>query len=308
MEPQGQPADNDSDEQIVALTLPSIFIPGASISWPTGESTPAPVQTATDWQKLAVYSDWSEMHALSAGVTLGRISEIMGRASAAGEQLSLAWIYSQDAARWLEHDHSLARDFAVRSLAEVTGYYCLGAAHGVANITLRTLLLSSEAAEVINNTKLYRRAAGFMPYDSNRSAWPSFNEDLTTALTAAAAAVANKPVAVTELVSTVTGLRSDPRWRALEARRHEDFHRWRPQSIAGGAAPTNPWTTSGQSKRLTIYGRSRHRPLPPETLATEATAGMEALAEAMGHWLETWYDATPALGVTLFTRSEEQSN
>jgi hypothetical protein len=42
------------------------------------------------------------------------------------------------------------------------------------------------------------------------------------------------------MADRVVALTKDPRWVALTSRRHVDFHRWRPQSVAGGVATFNP--------------------------------------------------------------------
>lgn len=73
--------------------------------------------------------------------------------ASAGEQLGLAGTCEQDARRWLDPDgrRPPGWQMAPRALAEITGYYALGAAHGLANVTLRTLLCDRAAAQVIND-------------------------------------------------------------------------------------------------------------------------------------------------------------
>jgi hypothetical protein len=84
------------------------------------------------------------------------------------------------------------------------------------------------------------------------------------------------------MADRVVALTRDPRWVALTSRRHVDFHRWRPQSVAGGVATFNPWeqAADGNSK-LTMYGTSRHQPPDAAALMHEASAGLAALTEAM---------------------------
>src|SRR5690349_7829576 len=84
--------DVDDGRDIVALALPSIFISDVSTKAP--EPAPEVAEVAMAWQKLALYQETVESAVLK-GVQPGRMAEIVGRAAAAGEQLSLAWTYSE---------------------------------------------------------------------------------------------------------------------------------------------------------------------------------------------------------------------
>ena len=71
-----------------------------------------------------------------------------------------------------------------------------------------------------------------------------------------------------------------------------DFHRWRPQSVDGGVATSNPWEqTADGNFQLTMYATSQHQPPDTEEVVQEASDGLEALAEAMSDWLAAWPDA-----------------
>lgn len=95
----------------------------------------------------------------------------------------------------------------------------------------------------------------------------------------------------------------DPSWRALTARRDVDFHRWRPQSVAGGTATTNPWKTIEGGLSLSRGGPAGHQPPDPRALVQEATAGLQVLAQTMNRWLDIWLAALKDLGTPVFTTS-----
>jgi hypothetical protein len=125
------------------------------------------------------------------------------------------------------------------------------------------------------------------------------NEKLATLLRTAAAA-AEQPTA-DRIADRVVALTQNPRWVALTSRRHVDFHRWRPQSVAGGVATFNPWerATDG-SHKLTMYATSQHQPPDTKHLVQEASDGLQALVEAMSDWMAGWPDALRDLDVPLF--------
>jgi hypothetical protein len=83
----------------------------------------------------------------------------------------------------------------------------------------------------------------------------------------------------------VDKLAKDPSWNALTTRRHEDFHRWRPQGISGGVAPEDPWEYGPGFASLTGYAQSQYKPLNPSTLVTEAQERLEALGT---QWASGW--------------------
>jgi hypothetical protein len=129
------------------------------------------------------------MHGATHRLPKGRLSELIGRIAATGEQLGLAWTCEQDMRSWLEPSAPKEERFAVssRALAEITGYYAISAGHGIANVTLRTLLVHSGAAAIINQDKDLKRAKGFAPFSTIPAAWVPLNEKLATLLQTAAA-------------------------------------------------------------------------------------------------------------------------
>ena len=293
-----EPADDGTGE-ISALVLHSLF--SGVGPRPVPRPLPRTVQTAIDWQEVGGHATWSELHGARHRLPKGRLSELIGRIAATGEQLGLAWTCEQDMRLWLDPRAPKGDRWSVsaRALAEITGYYALSAGHGLANVTLRTLLVHPGAAAVINQDKILKKAKGFEPFGTIPDAWVSLNGKVATLLQNAAAA-AEQP-SVNRMVDHVVALTQDPRWIALTSRRHVDFHRWRPQSVPGGVATFSPWeqAADGNSK-LTMYGTSQHQPPDTQQLIREASDGLKTLAEAMSDWMATWPDALRDLGVPLF--------
>lgn len=293
-------ADDPKEQgRLVAIVLPTLF---------AGPATDASVrdkriiETAQEWQKMSVWAHMVEIHGMTHGIPEGRLTETIGRMAATGEQLGLASTCSRDARRWLaQPSDTISGPIAARSLAEITGYYTLSSGHGLANITLRTLLLDVSAAASLNAK--YKEAAGFPPFTDDRAAWRPLSHQLVEALRNAAQVV-QQPT-VSSLVGVLADLVTDPRWIALEARRGADFHRWRPQSIAGGVPQKSPWSQLPHGQRSMTVGISNGF-VPPdhEALVTEADDALDALTAAMDEWMALFPSATRDLGVPLFATEE----
>ena len=98
----------------------------------------------------------------------------------------------------------------------------------------------------------------------------------------------------------------DPRWIALDNRRSTDFHRWRPQSVAGGVPQTNPWEPLPNGQHVMTVRVSNGYTVPDdEALVREADHALDALADAMDQWLEQFPLVTRDLGVPLFATMEK---
>ncbi len=295
-EPSGR-----EDVEITAELLSSLSSGVDPEPWP--KTLPLAAQVAMDWQNLGPRSTFAEVHGRAAGLPQGRLAEIIGRIAAAGEQLGLAWTHEQDMLRWNHPDarNRQARTLAARSLAEIVGYYAISAGHGLTNITLRTLLIHEDAATVINGK--YQGAKGFEPYADTRDAWRPLNERGAELLQQAAGVTAQP--ATIRLADLVADLTQDPRWVTMAGRRDVDFHRWRPRSVTGGVATSNPWeVTEGGAFQLRAYVTSQHRPPNTDLLMQEASAGLAAVSEAMRDWLTTWPAALRSLGVPVFTQDQ----
>lgn len=159
-----------------------------------------------------------------------RIVEIHGLMGAIGEQLGLAWTAEQDVQRLMQtrsgRDGTHHR-LVARAQAELAGYFVLGAAHSLANLVLRVLLLNADAAAAL--ARAFERANGFPAGSDDRDAWPTLNDRLLSALRRAASASANS--AMSRAVDFVESFDKGDALRALDARRGMDYHRRRPQSV-----------------------------------------------------------------------------
>ena len=291
----------DSQPELTAQVLSTLSSGVAPGPW--GDPLPPTVTTALDWQNTGVHATFAEFHGATHSLPQGRLSELIGRIAAGGEQLGLAWTCEQDMLRWLD-PAARARDgfsASARALAEMAGYYAISAGHGLANVTLRTLLIGPNAAAVIN--KDYKNAGGFTPFTKISYAWLPLNETVATKLHGAAVASGCPEVAL--MTGLVRDLTVDPHWQALMDRRHVDFHRWRPQSVSGGVPTSNPWEAAvdGDGSSLTIYGNSQYEPPDTEVLIQEASDALAALSQTMRDWIDCWPAVLRALGVPLFKES-----
>jgi hypothetical protein len=297
-------ADTPSGEQpeLAAMVLRSLC---SGVKW--GPSTPEspPVEAvASDWQLVGRNAPMAEVHTLLAGAPRGRGAELLGRVAAAGEQLGLAWTCLLEAQRWQKAPQSGGREnMATQALAEMSGYYATATAHGLINVTLRTLLLSHASADAINQVRDYRSAKGFPPFSTGREAWRPFNSRELDLLKPAVGAAADG--SVSEWFAIVVELAEDDRWRALTSRRHEYFHQWRPQSISGGVQTKNPWEAGDGFASLSFP--NYYEPLDPSILVAEALDGLEALGEVMGKWMDAWPLALKGLGCPIFKVNEPRA-
>lgn len=280
---------------LVGIVLPTLF---ASTVTPANGADEELRKIALDWLRMGHWADLAEVHGALNGVDKGRFTELIGRIASAGEQLGLADTASRDARGWLlDSDPQAKHGVGARALAEVTGYYSISAAHGLVNVTLRTLLLNTVSAATVNSA--YPKGKGFAPFSDNRDVWQPLNSNVVTNLEAASAATGEPTV--TSLIDTLRTLIDDTRWKAVAGRRDVDFHRWRPQSIEGGVNQASPWESLPDgTMQMSIYVGSTY-PLPdPGPLVQEAIDGLIALGDAMGTWLALWPEALRSLGVPVF--------
>lgn len=292
------PTQSHEDARIVSQLLVQLcWVPDGMVVPPASDPRPAVQELAADWQQAGIYAEWGELHGALRGVEEGRVSELLGRMAAAGEQLGLAWTMDQELQRWYAAPGDPpGRTLATRALAEMCGYYLLSAAHGLANLTLRTLALNKSAARVL--ARRWPKSKGFAPFLDDREAWPPFTR--TLAYCAVEAGTATGEAAVTNLGEVLVELAEDERWNALERRRHDDYHRWRPQSLPGGSVPRRSlWHRESPGTRSLAGGADFYDPVDHRALAATASAGLDALAEAMHAWDAGWPYALKALGVPI---------
>lgn len=292
--PEGHPGE---DGVVCAMYLTSLAPPSGSRPDNTREQYLSIAKLAQEWQKTGTGAIWSEAHAARLGLERDRVHEIVGCVAAAGEQLGLAWTAQQDMQRWLASESS-GKPMATRAFAEMCSYFALGAANAVANATLRTLLLNSEARSTL--TKL--RKTKYLPFSDEARDWCSFNGDLVGYLKAGAHAIGNADA--DHLVLITEQLWQDGRWKTMVHRRGRDYHRWRPQSIEGGVPRNSFWEPVREiGSRLRRYSDSGFQAdLDAEHLVVSevVTNGLLALADAMRAWLTQWPSAMAGVGAQMF--------
>jgi hypothetical protein len=276
------------------------------LSWtPVGTALPqvphdrlAVRQLAMDWQQLGIMAQFLELHGFTKGAPEGRISELVGRYASCGEQLGLAWTLDQEIQRWFvagRGEPGFA--MACRALAEMCGYFLLSSAHGLANLTLRTLTLSPDADAVLRRHR--PRAGGYQPFSDQRDAWPPLTRKLADETVEAARATAKS--SVVSLCEVLVDLTADPAWRAIEQRRHSDYHRWRSQGLPSGGVPMRSlWT--GPSPGVMELSGSTHffERVDVNEAADAVNRALEAFANQMRAWDAAWPSAIRDLGVPLF--------
>lgn len=256
-------------------------------------------ETALDWQKIGVYAPWAELHGAHKGAAEGRMSELIGRAAVAGEQLGLAWTFEQEVQRWCISGSraDAGRAMATRALAECCGYYLIAAAHGLGNLTVRTLMLAPAAASILRARR--PDAKRFPCFSNERAAWPPLNAKL--AGHCMEAAVATGESAAHGLSSVLAGLVNDQQWVALVDRRDNDFHRWRPQGLPNGGVPRRSlWVEPSVGTRSLSVGPTFYDPVDHEALCRASSTALDTLGGAMARWLKMWPAALKAVGVPVF--------
>jgi hypothetical protein len=244
-------------------------------------------RAAMEWQKIGAEAQFWEMSANVHGqVAHGHLYACAGRAAAAGEQLGLACTASLEANRWLEREPDGGRTgMAARAMSEMTTYYALSAAHGLVNIAARFLHLDASKADA-NLSKTYQVAVSEDPFADSKAAWLSFNASTITALESDIT-IQRRPI-LKPLGTVLRALVEDPDWLAATERRHTEYHRWRPQSVAGGATPSNPWNLSTPGlAHLQIELPSGAKP-DAVALVKESDRALDLLTTAMTDWLIAW--------------------
>ena len=293
-----------SEHQLVAMVMPALaWREDKSGLTPPPDPLPLAARTALEWQKLAPHAVWAEVHGTAADVSHDRLNELIGRAAAAGEQLALAWSFLREADFWRNapDDTDVAQSaMAVRAFTEVSRYFAVVTAHGVANCTVRTLMLEPTARALLEQK--YPNAGSFAPFDRSPQAWLSCNADVASKLTEAADASGKG--ALQDLAASLGACVTDLRWMQLMDARHVDFHRWRAQSLEGGVPVQSAWTQpSPDSWQLTMYGSNPFPPPDPEESHAHSLAGLDCLSEMMDRWLTCWPAALEDAGVPVFKTS-----
>ena len=280
-----------------ALILPTFFA-GGDDSPP--DSQRLRWETAREWQHSGQQWDLAEIRASTAGVTRGRMTELVGRMAAAGEELGLACTAALEASRWRARWDEERAHMAARAMADLTAHYCLLVGHGLVNMTARLMHLRGELA-YDQAKKPYRIAVESPPF-TEHGAWLAMNAENVRELRRDAAA-SNTPELI-ELAALLVRLEQNQTWREVVGRRNTEFHRMRPQTIDGGVPQVNPWvqyseaTDEHESGWHMEFGNPQN-PYTPDVaqLVDESEVALDALVDIMVEWGKGWHRALVALNV-----------
>lgn len=239
---------------------------------------------ARDVQMTAVHAPMAAISTQWNGArwATDRVTEIMGRIGASGEQIALALAASRDARRWpTEREPGVPAPpeevMAVRAHAEMVTYWALGAAHGLGNVLLRMLWLHTDARPIIEAA--YPKAKSFPPFSEDRNAWEALGSRLITNAQKAASAAGPSPV--DEIVAALDDLVQDPRWDGLMQIRGVNFHQWRPQTVGGGTPKHSMVKQDAAGRDMITVGTRPTNVAPNHELAIAAADdGLDALVEA----------------------------
>lgn len=238
----------------------------------------------------------AELHATLNGVQEGRAVEVFGRAASAGEQLGLALTLRLDARRWMSAQNDREIHLPVRALAEMQGYYTLASAAGLANVILRIGFLNEDIRTAIESR--WKNNRGFNPFSADRNDWIQFSEKAFTTVRESMDAAD-----VPELQASAEALlrlRQDARWNDLDARRSEDYHQWRPQSVAGGVGAQSFWTALADGTRTATFPPADYVLPDLEKVCAESDAGLELLTDTANEILGRFPAALREVGLGIY--------
>lgn len=288
--------DAPQNSNVVSAVLGSFFLTGGK---EIGEDR-APFEVSLNWQQLGALADSSEPHGTLAGMPLGYMAELLGRAAAAGEQLGLALTAVRDAEVWVGFDPDRGdenrRVIAGRALAEASGLWAVSTGHAVTNVVARVIRAHKRAVHL---DKAFGWAGPPLPFVEERHSNLSLNLSTVSALKRAAGETREQ--ALRSIVEPLDQLVGSAAWLALVTRRDLGYHRWRPQSVDGGALTTNPWVDQGDGTSVLSIGMSSGH-VPPDIgiLVRESRAGYDTLSSAMATILQMLPMAMQSSGIGIW--------
>lgn len=262
----------------ISTVLGTFFPEGGQ---PIGQSDKAQFAVASKWQELGGGAPFGEVHGVFGGMPHGYMTELLGRAAAAGEQVGLSLTLIRDAEFWrdlaIDTRSESRRAIAGRALAESSGLWAVSTGHAVVNVVARVIRAHKWSVYIDKKLGWDGPPAPFADAPGSNL---SLNGDTVKTLARAARETGETPLL--ELVQPLRDLLQQPEWKALALRRDTGYHRWRPQSIDGGVPNTNPWVDEGNgSLTLSVGISSGYVPPALEPLVAEARAGHDSLSLAM---------------------------
>ncbi|WP_412161737.1 hypothetical protein [Curtobacterium flaccumfaciens] len=289
--------DDTDDIRLISANIGTLF-PGDA-GKPIDDVDRPRFQTAADWQQLGSLAQFAEMRGVLAGMRMGYMAEMLGRAAAAGEQLGLALTAVRDAEVWVETQtppaQSSRRILAGRALAETSGMWSVSTGHAAVNVVARVLRAHHDATYL---DKAFGWFGPPEPFAEVRGSNLSINRPTVKAL--GRAAKETRDARLERLVAPLSDLLKDPDWAAVAARRDLGYHRWRPQSIAGGASTRNPWGDEGGTSSMAVGETSGHIPPALGSVVLETRNGYNKLSDAMRAVFEAMPAAMVAAGIEIW--------
>lgn len=185
---------------------------------------------------------------------------------------------------------------SLRFFAEGQGNALVVAAHGIANLTVRTFALDPKfKVSTVTAKPLKMKATDFTPKSEAKSAWLSFNKTTVIALQAVAAELHPK---MQMLATELDAVASDVAFTALIDLRNVHYHRWRGESPGVTGINLQGDTVreklhQGQSVGISMQLLPDYvegEQVLNEVVTTTRTA-LDAFVGHMPDLLHAWYDA-----------------
>jgi hypothetical protein len=275
----------------LAVPLP---IPQEEIPSPFDVGTGDLAEEGTDWQFLRSGSWFWELSATSLphqedrwqeiGGLFGSIGEVVITAASAAVEIEL--LESAIAARTIDASYGIARRF----FAESQGTFLISAAHKMANLTLRTLMLHKEYPFDVKVKTALR--APVPPFSDDRRHWIGYyDHPVLTAL-----AESSPHEQLRNLVTVLVALVSGPQWAALDDQRGQDHHRWRTESPYVRSTPRRSmWKSSAGTRQFEPPPPFATSPTMVDSIVGTSKDAISVLTPAMREFRVAWLECVEPL-------------
>lgn len=255
------------------------------------------------WQEQRSKGFWNELVATTANAQSDWVRPIHGIIGAVGEEVLVA--IEAEVEKQIAHDllaklnpddyvKRAAYSRSLRFFAEGQGNAIVVAAHGIANLTVRTFALDPNF-QVSALRPLSVKAVDFMPKSTAKSAWLSFNKRTAAVLQAVAATLHPK---MQVLANELVVLADDAALTNLIDLRNAHYHRWRGETPGVTGVNLQGDTVLEQLDQGQAVGISTQ--MLPDYIEGQAMlndivaatrTGLDALTAQMPVLLQAWYEA-----------------
>jgi hypothetical protein len=288
--------ESSQDSVVTGVAISTFFPEGGN---PVVKTDERQFTTSLKWQKLGELTNIAEVRGVLAGMPQGYMAETLGRAAAAGEQFGLALTAVRDAEVWRDmvpaDGQENRRVMAARGLAEASGLWSVSSGHAVVNVVARVVRIHTLSVSM--DAKL-RWSGPPEPFASARNSNLSLNVSTVNAIAAAAAATGESDLKA--IVNPLTTLLRSAAWEALTLQRDVGYHRWRPQSVEGGAPTSNPWSEEDGGYSMLFGMSGGHVPPLVRDVVAESRDGHDSLAIAMSDVFDALPKAMISAGVGMW--------